>query len=105
MAISSVPWDGSASRWYDAQSYAKSCLIVRKTSGELTKDDCSLPIREPNGDINKNALGAALGALNGARGGIKGVSPQERKSAAKKLLSAYNEAKLDVPDSLKKMAQ
>jgi hypothetical protein len=105
VAISNAPWDGSASRWPDAASYCKSCLIKRQHDGELSKDDCSLPIREPGGDINSNALGPALGALNGARGGLKSVSPADRKAAARKLASAYREAQMDIPDSLKRMIQ
>jgi hypothetical protein len=105
MAVTDKPWDGSASRWPDAKSYAASCLIVRKHEGELTKDDCALPIKEPGGDINSNALSAAAAALAGARGGIKGVSPADKKKAARALMSAYREAKMDPPPSLKNLAQ
>lgn len=105
MAVVDKPWDGSASRWPDAKSYADSCLIVRKHEGELTKDDCALPIKEPNGDINKNALGAAAAALAGARNKLKDVSPADKKKAARALLRAYGEAKMDAPPSLKNLAQ
>jgi hypothetical protein len=106
MALSTKPWDGSASRWPDAQSYCKCCLIDRSASGEEpTKDDCSLPVKEPNGDINVNALGPAAAALAGARGGLKHVSAADRKAAAKKLLSYYRQAQRDPPESLKNLAQ
>lgn len=107
MAVTNKAWDGSSSRWPDAQAMAKSCLINTNTGdpANWSKDGCKLPIREPNGDLNSNALGPALGALNGARGGLKGVSPAQKKVAAKKLMSAYREAKMDIPDSLKNMAR
>jgi hypothetical protein len=59
---------------------------------------------EPDGDINTNALGAASAALAGARGGLRGVSTQDKKGAARKLLKAYDEAQMSPPDSLKKIA-
>lgn len=106
MATTDKPWNGSASRWPDTASYCKSCLVDLNPSGQdKTQDNCKLPIREPNGDINANALSSALGALNGARGGLQDVPVVARKKAAKALLSAYREAKLDVPDSLKNLAQ
>lgn len=107
MAIVDKPWDGSASRWDSAAEYCKCCAINGNTgdSKDWTKDACKLPYCEPNGDINKNALSAASAALAGARGGIVGVSSSDRKSAARKLLSAYREAKMPPPDSLEAMAQ
>lgn len=104
MSVSTKPWDGSASRWPDAASYCKACLIHRPHTGPLTKDDCSLPIKEPGGAVNANALSAAAAALAGARGGLKGVSPAERKSAARALIRAYGSAGKPAPDSLKRMA-
>jgi hypothetical protein len=107
MAITDKPWDGSASRWPDIASYCESCLLDLNPPGtpsdKKTQANCKLPIKEPNGDINTNALSPALGALNGARGGLKDVSPQDRKAAARKLAGAYRAAKLDLPDSLKRM--
>lgn len=105
MAVTSKPWDGSASRWPDTASFCKSCLIDLNEAGkDKVQSNCKLPIREPNGDVNSNALGAAAAALAGARGGLKGVPPAAKKAAARKLRAAYGEAKMDVPDSLKSMA-
>ena len=105
MAISNKPWDGSASRWPDTASFCKSCLLDLNPSGKpKTQDNCKLPIKEPGGDINANALPAALGALNGARNALTGVSSADKKKAARALLRAYHAAKLDIPDSLRNMA-
>lgn len=106
MAVTDAAWDGSASRWPDTASYCKSCLIDTNEPGEdKVQANCKLPIKEPNGDINKNALGAAAGALAGARGGLTNVSAADKKKAAKALMRAYAEAKMDAPPSLKSMAQ
>ncbi len=106
MTITSKAWDGSASKYPDSAAYCAACLIDTNEPGQdKVQSNCKLPIKEPNGDINSNALGPALGALMGARGGLKGVSPADRKKAAKALLRAYQEAKMTPPDSLKNMAQ
>lgn len=106
MAVVDKPWDGSASRWPDTESYCQACLLDLNPPGkDKVQALCKLPIREPNGDINANALPAALGALNGARNALSGVSAQDKKKAARALVRAYGAAKLDVPDSLKALAQ
>lgn len=107
MATTDKAWNGSASRWPDTASFCDSCAVNSNTGDRdtWTQSNCKLPYKEPNGDVNTNALGAASAALAGARGGLKGVSPADRKSAAKKLMSAYSEAKMTPPDSLKRIAQ
>jgi hypothetical protein len=101
MAIVDKPWDGSASRWPDTASYCKSCLIDENEAGQdKVQSKCHLPVKEPNGDINKNALGAAA-----ARLGQTKTSPANKKAAARKLRALYNQANMPVPDSLKNMAQ
>lgn len=106
MAVSNAPWDGSPSKWPDGASYCKACLIDQSPPGqEPTKDDGKLPIYEPNGDINRNAVHSAASVLAGGMGGLKGVSAQDKRTAAKKLLSIYqNDLQEDAPPSLKKIA-
>lgn len=96
MAIVSKPWNGDASR-FTLEQYRRSCLIT----GE-TKEACHLPVREPNGDLNKNALGAAAAALAGARGGVQ-ASPAQKAAAARTLRRLYAQAGMTPPDSLKRM--
>ena len=105
--VTSQRWDGSASRWKDAQSYAKSCLINLNTGDPdtWTKDNCKLPIREPNGDLNTNAMSSAAAVLNGGMGGLKGVPPAAKKKAVRDLIKAYDEAGEDPPKSLVQMAR
>lgn len=106
MGITNQKWDGSASQYPDTPSYCDASLINLNTGdrADWTQANCKLPIKEPNGDINTNALPAAAAALNGGRGGLKGVSPAAKKKAAKALVRAYNMAKMDVPPDLKNMA-
>lgn len=107
MAVTDQKWDGSASRWSDAESYCNSCLINTNPPGskpaDWTKDACKLPAREPNGDINTHALASAAAVLNGGMGGLKGVSASDKAAAARKLKNLYAQAKMDVPPALKGM--
>lgn len=101
-AVTRRPWDGSAAR-FDDEEYKRSCLIDR--GGEApVKERCSLPVLEPNGDINANALGAAAGALAGARGGLRGVTMAQKAAAARRLIRYYTQADMEPPASLRALA-
>jgi HK97 family phage prohead protease len=99
-AVTKKPWDGSAARFSDDE-YENSCLIDRGGDAPV-KERCSLPVLEPNGDVNANALGAAAAALAGARGGL--VSSEQKSSAARKLRRYYSQAGMEPPASLMAMA-
>ena len=103
--FSDAAWDGSAARWPTAAAYAESCLINLNTGPkeDWTKDKCHLPVREPGGAYNRNAIHAAAAALAGGRGGVD-APPAAKKSAARKLVRLYAEMKEDAPPSLKRMA-
>src|SRR5579883_1496685 len=103
MAMSEKPWNGDAGRYPDPDSYCRACLVDLNPAGKpKTKDACHLPVREPDGTVNKNALGAAAAALAGARGGVKIPAPA-KAAAARKLRRLYADAKMEPPDSLKRM--
>lgn len=101
MAVVDTPWNGAASNYSTTDDYCSACLIdLNKPGAKKTQDNCKLPIKTPSGDINKNALSAALGRL-----GQTDAPMAEKKKAARALLAGYREAKMDVPDSLKNMAK
>ena len=54
-AISPRPWNGAPARFSDEQ-YQRSALVCRP-GDDPPKMRCSLPVLEPNGDVNTNALG------------------------------------------------
>ena len=99
------PWDGSASRWPDAASYAASCLINTNTGPKAnwTKANAKLPVQEPDGTVNVNALHAAASVLAGGQGGVS-ASPADKKSAAKRLKGYYARLGESLPPSIKQMA-
>lgn len=102
------PWDGAASRFKDTNAYCQSCLIDENDSGDQDADDkvqakCHLPVREPDGAVNVNALSAAAAALAGGRGGGVKASPASKAAAARKLRGLYARAKKPIPESLQRM--
>jgi hypothetical protein len=102
MAMTSKAWDGSPGRFTDDQ-YRASALFCRG-GGQPPKQDCSLPVLEPDGTLNVNALGAAAAALAGARGGVANASREQKAAAARKLVRYYNAAKMEPPPSLRALA-
>lgn len=102
IATTSAAWDGSPARYTDEQ-YRAAALFCRGTDAP-PKEDCSLPVLEPTGALNVNALGAAAAALAGARGGLANATREQKAQAARKLVRYYNVAKMEAPESLRKLA-
>lgn len=100
--FSSAPWDGSASR-FSPEQWKASTLVDTGEGDPASKDRYKLPVREPGGAINRNAVHAAAAALAGGRGGVQ-APPAEKKSAARALVRLYAEMQEDAPPSLKRMA-
>lgn len=100
-SVVNTPWDGSASR-FTIEQWRASCLIGPATESD-SKDDYKLPVKEPNGDVNSNAVHAAAAALAGGRGGVDAPT-DEKKAAARKLLALYRQIGDDAPDSLLELA-
>lgn len=103
MAVTDRPWDGSASRFTD-QQWAQACVLDMGDCSAAGKQMTAkmrhkLPIREPNGTVNVNALGAAAAALAGARSPLV-ACPAAKTAAANRLLAAYRSAGMKPPDSL-----
>jgi HK97 family phage prohead protease len=100
MAITDKPWDGSAGRFTD-QEYERSCVLDRKACGgdmadAPPKTRCSLPIKEPNGDLNRNGVHAAAGRI----GSVTNACPEAISSAKASLRSAYKQLGETPPPSI-----
>lgn len=107
MAVSNAPWgDTSASDYEDAGAFCDACLINGNDGprSKWAKGACKLPVKQPNGDLNRNAVHAAAAVLAGGRGGVD-ASPADKKAAARKLIGLYGALQEDPPDSLKSLAQ
>lgn len=80
-AFTTKPWSGAASKYADTAAYCSACLIDDNPAGaEKTQAKCHLPIKEPNGDININAVRNAL-----ARVGQVQTSAENKAAARRRL--------------------
>lgn len=100
--FSDAAWDGSASR-FTPEQWRASTLIDTGEGDPASKDRYKLPVKEPGGAVNRNAVHAAAAALAGGRGGVQAPAA-EKKRAARALLRLYAEMQEDAPPSLKRMA-
>jgi HK97 family phage prohead protease len=89
-------WDGSPSRFSDEQ-YARSCILDRGPDAGSAKQRYSLPIREPDGTLNRNAVHAAASRI-----GSVDAPEDAKQKARKKLRAAYRAIGEDPPESLSK---
>lgn len=105
MPISNKPWSAvSESDYRDAAAFCSACLIDLNEPGEeKVKSKCKLPVREPGGALNRNAVHAAAAVLAGGRGGVDAPADEKRK-AARKLIRLYRELEEDPPESLRRLA-
>jgi HK97 family phage prohead protease len=102
-AVIDNPWDGDEAR-FSAEQWRRSCLIDTGQGDIDSKARYKLPVREPEGELNSNALGSASGALADARGGLADLSAALRQKAARSLITLYGDAEAEPPDAILTMA-
>lgn len=92
LTLSTKPWDPKQGD-YTPQQWKAACLIW--DGPDDSKSSGSLPVKEPDGTVNKAALSAAAGRLSQVD------APDDvKKAAAKALMSLYGQAKMKFPPSL-----
>lgn len=99
--ISTKPWSDYSQSDYSLQEWHDACLIHHHSGDPKMKTQCKLPVRTPDGALNRNGMAAAAGALAGARSEVI-ASPTDKAKAAKALLAMYKQEDIDPPASLLK---
>lgn len=79
---------------YTIEQWRRATLIA-KNPGSESKSDYALPVREPNGTLNKNAVSSAIKML-----GHVDVSEDKKRSAARTLARLARQVGIEVPESL-----
>jgi hypothetical protein len=103
-AVSDTAWSEFSASDYDAAQWRRACLIDTGEGDEDSKARYKLPVREPDGAVNRNGCHAAASVLAGGRGGVS-VGADLKRAAAKKLVGLYrNQLDEDPPESLLKAA-
>lgn len=105
MPFSDKPWGRvSESDYESAEQFCSACLIDLNEPGKpKVKGLCKLPVREPDGSYNRNAIHAAAAVLAGARGGVD-APVEEKRRAARRLIRLYREMDEEPPESLRRLA-
>jgi hypothetical protein len=88
--VSEKPWSAYTEADYSIQQWHNACLIHQHTGPPTSKAQCKLPVKTPNGTLNRNGVIAAAGALAGARTPIQ-ASTEEKNSAARALIRYYQQ--------------
>lgn len=104
-SVSDTPWSQFTPADYSPAQWHKACLIHMHPPGQVPddKEHCKLPVREPDGTLNRNGVHAAAGVLAGARGGVN-ASPGSKKMAAQQLRGLYKRIGDTPPASLQSKA-
>lgn len=102
--VSDRPWSDYTQADYTPAEWRRATLLDRgpEHGDASTKERYGLPVREPDGTLNRNAVHAAAGGHG--IGAVKGISDEMRRSAARKLVRLYGEIGDEPPDSLHEMA-
>ena len=103
-AASDKPWEQFTAADYTPEQWAAACLIDTGEGQTTVKSRYKLPVREPDGTVNRAGAHAAAGVLAGARGGVD-ATPEQKAAAAKALVKIYkSDLAEDPPGSLLKAA-
>lgn len=97
--LSEKPWSDYTASDYSIEQWHNACLIHQHDGAPTSKSQCKLPVKTPNGAVNRNAIHSAAAALAGARGGVH-ASSEEKASAAKSLIRLYHQMDEEPPPSL-----
>ena len=103
MAVSNRPWGQISESDYTLEQWHRACLIHLHEGPPTAKAQCKLPVREPDGTLNRNGVHAAAAALAGARGGVQAPREQKRR-AARTLIRLYRELDEEPPESIRRIA-
>lgn len=103
--VSDKPWSDFTAADYTPAQWHRACVIHDHPAGQVPddKEHCKLPIREPDGTLNRGGVHAAASVLAGGRGGVQ-ASPAQKAAAARAVLSAYHTIGDTPPDSLTALA-
>ena len=101
--VSNKPWGNFQESDYSVEQWHRACLIHLHDGAPTAKSECKVPVREPDGTLNRNALGPAAAALAGARSPLQAPADKKRE-AARKLIRLYREAGEFAPNSTYNLA-
>ena len=103
IAVSEKPWSDYSESDYSLAQWHAACLIHQHDGPPTSKAQCKLPVRTPDGILNRAGVHAAAAALAGARGGVQ-ASNEQKVAAAKALVRCYAQLDEKPPPSMMQSA-
>jgi HK97 family phage prohead protease len=104
-SASDKPWDQFTEADYTPEQWARACILDTGEGSTTVKSRYKLPVREPDGTVNRGGVQAAVSAMSGARGASLNATTEQMMAAAKKLVGVYKtDMGEDPPAMLAKMA-
>jgi hypothetical protein len=97
--ISEKPWSDYTEADYTLEQWHAACLVHLHSGPPTSKSECKLPVKTPNGALNRNGVHAAAAALAGARSPLK-APPEKKAKAASALRRYYSQLGEQPPPSL-----
>jgi len=103
VAVSDKPWSNFTQADYSPEQWRRACLVDTGIGDPTLKGRYKVPVREPDGTLNRNGVHAAAGGHG--IGAVQGISTDTRRAAARKLVALYrNDLNEDPPESLLSLA-
>jgi len=99
VTISEKPWSAYSKADYSVPQWHNACLIHNHKGAPTAKNQCKLPVRTPDGTLNRHGVYSAAAVLDGARGGVMATTEQ-KKQAAKQVAHFYKQMNQTPPPSL-----
>lgn len=97
MAVSNRDWSQFHAASYTPQQWRQACLVDRGVGDPDSRGRYAVPVREPNGDVNRHAV------LDAARMGAAfvGLTDDQQRTAARRLVRIFREdLQVDPPAAL-----
>ena len=87
MKVSDAPWSEWSRGDYTDEQWRRACILDHE-AGSTAKERYGLPVREPDGTLNRNGVHAAAARLAGGGGGVHAPvdGPSSRRSGARHAL-------------------
>lgn len=102
MAVSNRRWSDFAVGDYTGQQWKAACLVDRGVGDPDSKGRYAVPVREPNGDINRQAV---LALAKGGGAGMAGLTDAQIKTAGRRLVRIMkDDLQMDPPEQLLNLA-
>jgi HK97 family phage prohead protease len=99
--VSEAPWSIWTQTDFTVDQWRAACLVDTDTGASDRKERYKLPVREPNGTLNRNGVRAMAYKVQT----MKELTDEQRAVAARKLIGLYADIKEDVPEYITVIAR